>query len=69
MLDGGLWSTKTIGSWNREVYYSQVLEDVQRMPKEATWEGQGRVQTEEDAGPRAHALIRLCEWSALAFLD
>lgn len=31
-------------NWNKELYYSQVLEEVTGMPQGVMWGGQGRVQ-------------------------
>ena len=48
---------------NREVYYPQVLKEVHGMPQGTTWGGQGRVQTEREPGPEAHAFTRICGWN------
>ena len=47
-------STKyTKGKWNRQVFYSQVLEEVYNTPDEPTWGRQGKVwieRTQHDLG-------------------
>lgn len=47
---------------NREVCYSQILEEAHNTPQEATWGGQGR----EPAGA-GHTFFRGHGWSALGF--
>lgn len=39
---------------NREVYYSQVLEDVHNIPQGATLRGQSRVQAEREQKDLRH---------------
>lgn len=49
--------------WNREVYFSQVLEEAPCTHWGATWGGWGRVQ--KDAWPGARAFTRACGWECL----
>lgn len=58
MLDGEPSFTKSAQKrLNKEVLYSQVLEEVHSTPQEATQEGQGRGQRK--ATHAAHFLIRV----------
>ena len=46
-------------NWNREVYYSQVLEEVHSTPQGVTQRGQGREESgQRETGPGAHSFIR-----------
>ena len=54
-------------NWNREMYYSQVMEEVPSMPWGATWGSQGIIETDKDAEPEALLFIRVCGWDALWF--
>lgn len=54
-------------SWNREVYYSQVLEEVHGMLGEDTGEVQGRALAVREAGTGAHPFISIFRWIALEF--
>lgn len=51
---------------NREVHYSQVLEEIPGTPPGAAWGGQG-VLADRAARPGVHAFIRVCGCSALGF--
>lgn len=54
---------KTARDWNREVYFSQVLERVHSVPHGALW------GAEKEAGPGVHALVRVYGWRVSGFLS
>ena len=51
-------------NWNREAYYSQVLEEVHSIPQGAKGEVKAVCR---EAGSGAHASIKVRGWSALGF--
>lgn len=46
-------------NWNREIYYSQVLEEVHSILPGTRGEGQVKVQAEREGGPGTHAFMQL----------
>lgn len=70
MSDGELncGSTEDCGeNWNREVYFSQILEEVCGIPTAATQGGQGRMLAEKSSGPGVMTSLG-SRWGALGTL-